>query len=137
MVAMAQARLREAERFLSAFKDNERKTLHVKVEERVKAPGLNAVAWDLYELLSFEAHNDVTALERRHRIGNGVVFGRANPSGTIDALHTAVFALALAIRRVHEFTTASAVEAETTFNLIQGSMEAIRREWRATSGMHK
>jgi hypothetical protein len=95
----------------------------------VNAPGLPEDARPLYGLSSFGAHNDLTALARRHFRGNHLVFGAADPDGAIPVLNGAMITMAFAISKAHEFSSATEEQAARAFMAMQPEIEKVRLEW--------
>jgi hypothetical protein len=99
--------------------------------DRIRAPGLPEEIQALYALHSFDSHNDLTALMRRHHQGNVLIFGRADIDKAVSSLHGAMVVTAFAISRANEFSSASQTAAEHAFLAMRPHIAVVQREFYA------
>lgn len=124
ILEVAKARAREAGQVIREL--DSQKGPQLKTGDRVVAPGLPEDVQGLYTLSSFDTHNDLTALVRRHRMGDRLLLGRADPAKAVSALYGAMITLQFAISRANEFCNATTAEVQDAFNAMRPHIDVVQ-----------
>lgn len=118
IVELAKTRCREAKTTISALKG---RANTLTVAERVNAPGLSSAAARIYGLECFDAHQDLTALMRRHLDGDAIKCGGTlNDAELIGTLTNAVAVLAIAVEVLPTFVAFDPTKHAAKAELICG-----------------
>lgn len=98
--------------------------------------GLEEELQAVYGMSSFETHNDLSALDRRHRRANGIAFGARDVDRALSALQGALVVTATALATAHSFSQVSDVAAAMVFIVLEPHVEAIQREIDIRNAQH-